>query len=137
MPYRGNINGGWLYAGDDLPGVERTSFDDSNWTPVNIPHTNKLFPHHGFADAEYQFISWYRKSLPIPIIQGAEKVFLDFDGVMLACEVYINGVKMAEHKGGYTPFSVDITERVAPGKTALIAVRVDSTERSDIPPFGG
>jgi len=134
MAQRINMNRGWLYCPDDPPGAEAISFDESTWTPVNVPHTNKLFPHHGFDDAEYQFISWYRKRISIPDSERAARVFLDFDAVMLVCEVYVNGMKAGEHKGGYTPFSVPIND--SGGKEALVAVRVDSRERSDIPPFG-
>lgn len=131
------VNRDWLYNPADKKGSEGIGFDDSLWGKVNIPHTNKVFPHNYFDDAEYQFVSWYRKSLSIPAHDAQDHLFLDFDGVMIACEVFVNGEKLAEHKGGYTPFSVELTGHVKPGEDALIAVRVDSTEREDIPPFGG
>ena len=54
---------------------------------------------------------------------------------MLAATVTINGHTFPEHKGGYTPFSLDITDHLIEGDNLLV-VHVDSTERSDIPPFG-
>jgi len=134
MTTKCNINRGWLYCPEDTPGVEQPGFDDTKWTRVNVPHTNKLFPHHYFDDADHQFVSWYRKNITIP--SGSERAFLDFDAVMIAAEVFVNGKKVLEHKGGYTPFSVELTGVVEPGGEALVAVRVDSTERTDIPPFG-
>lgn len=134
MADRQNINKGWLYRPEDISGAQSPSFNDSAWESVNIPHTNKLLPHHAFADKEYQFVSWYRKKITIP---DAERVFLDFDAVMIAAEVFVNGKQVIENKGGYTPFSAEITGMAAPGSEAVVAVRVDSTERKDIPPYGG
>ena len=136
MALRENVNRGWLYLPEDARGAEAVDFDDSQWSRVNVPHTNKLLPHHAFDDAEYQFVSWYRKRLAVPEAAGDTRIFLDFDGVMTACEVFVNGAKLMEYKGGYTPFTVDLTGVVEPGSEALVAVRVDSTERPDIPPFG-
>ncbi len=137
MAERTNINRHWRFLASDPEDAEGVGFDDSGWQLVNLPHSNKLLPHHAFDDAEYQFISWYRKQVAIPDSARAGRAFLDFDGVMTACEVYVNGEPLGEHKGGYTPFSVDLTGRVEPAKAALVALRVDSTERQDIPPFGG
>ena len=84
------------------------------------------------------FISWYRRGLIIPLLTRGQRVFLDFAGVMIAAQVFINGQAVAaEHKGGFTPFSLDITDFIVPDKENWVAVRVDSTERNDIPPFGG
>lgn len=136
MANRINLNRGWEFIAEDLPGAEHSGAESAQWSPVNIPHTNKLLPHHAFDDREYQFVSWYRKRVTIPAVEQGGRVFLDFDGVMIACEVFVNGEKVGDHRGGYTPFSVDLTGKVEGGSDALIAVRVDSTERPDIPPFG-
>src|SRR5205807_1730598 len=64
-------------------------------------------------------------------------VFLDFEGVMTASTVAVNGHVFEEYRGGYTPFSVEITDHLNASAPNLLAVRVDSTERPDIPPFGG
>jgi len=61
--------------------------------------------------------------------------FIDFEGVMLACKVYLNGLFLKEHKGGFTPFSVDLSKALKVGENMLTVV-VDSQERKDIPPYG-
>jgi beta-galactosidase len=50
--------------------------------------------------------------------------------------VWINGTRLGEYKGGYTPFSFDLTPHLNPNGDNLLAVDVDSSERADIPPFG-
>ena len=67
------------------------------------------------------------------------RLFVDFDGVMCYAKVFVNGHCVGEHTGGYVPFSVEITQQVEYGdeERNVLAVYVDSTERADIPPFGG
>ncbi len=56
---------------------------------------------------------------------------------MTAATVTINGHKLGEYRGGYTPFSFELTEHLAWDRDNVLAVEVDSTARADIPPFGG
>jgi beta-galactosidase len=56
---------------------------------------------------------------------------------MTASTVWINGQRLGEYKGGYTPFSFDLTPQINWNGDNLLAVELDSTERPDIPPFGG
>jgi beta-galactosidase len=62
---------------------------------------------------------------------------VDFAGVMTAATVTINGHKLGEYRGGYTPFSFELTPHLRSDAPNVLAVEVDSTERPDIPPFGG
>ena len=56
---------------------------------------------------------------------------------MTASTVWINGVSLGEYRGGYTPFSFELTRHLAKeGGENVLVVQVDSTERADIPPFG-
>ena len=55
---------------------------------------------------------------------------------MTATTVWINGTSLGEYKGGYTPFSFDLTSHLKPVGENVLTVYVDSTERADIPPFG-
>jgi beta-galactosidase len=56
---------------------------------------------------------------------------------MTAATVSVNGHKFPEYKGGYTPFSFELTPHLNFGADNLLTVELDSTERNDIPPFGG
>lgn len=126
------FNHGWLFYAGDV-GQE---ISDDLFTPITIPHTNKILPHHNFDNTEYQFISTYRKRFVLPEPRNARRVYLDFDGAMIACEAFLNGTKIGEHEGGYTPFSFDITDFVRESGENLLVVRLDSSERPDIPPYG-
>lgn len=127
----------WLYIPKDYPAAARRKCDESRFRKVSIPHTNIELPYHNFSEQEHCFVSWYRRHIRVPKHAKHRRVFLDFGAVMIAATVFVNGRQVGqEHKGGYTPFSVDITDHVEPGADNVIAVRVDSTERTDIPPFG-
>jgi beta-galactosidase len=126
------FNDGWLFhpaeVGADTP--------DSAFAPVTLPHTTKLLPHHNFDVDEYAFVSIYRKRFTLPEPRAGRRVYLDFDGAMIASTISINGHTFEEFRGGYVPFSFDITEYLNEDGENLLTVQLDSTERKDIPPFG-
>ncbi len=130
------INRGWRFSPSVVPGGHDPAFDDSNFDRVVIPHTNKTLPWHAFDDKDYEFVSLYRRKFRLPAEARGHRIFVDFDGVMTASTVWINGRRLGEYKGGYTPFSFDLTPYVNFDGDNLLAVDVDSTERPDIPPFG-
>lgn len=127
----------WLYGGEAVPGCLDAEFDDSGFERVTIPHANRTFPWHGFDDKDYQFVSVYRRHFALPENPRGRRVFIDFAGVMTAATVALNGHVLGEQRGGYTPFSFEISDHVRWGEDNVLAVEVDSTEREDIPPFGG
>ncbi len=125
------FNADWLYVADR---VDLAAPDDL-FEKITLPHTNRLFTHRNVDNLDYQFISTYRKHFDWTPDPSQPQVFLDFDGVMLAATVYLNGVRLVEHLGGFAPFSVDLTPALAAGPNTLTVV-VDSRERPDVPPFG-
>jgi beta-galactosidase len=130
------INRGWRYSPKTSSEGHATSFDDSSFTRVVVPHTNVRLPWHSFDDKTYEFISLYRRPINIPAAARGRRVFVDFEGVMTASTVYLNGTRLGEYRGGYTPFSFELTQHLDPSGKNLLSVDVDSTERADIPPFG-
>lgn len=131
------INRNWLYSSEVVVGCTDKDFDDSAFERVTIPHANRTFPWHSFDDRGYQFVSVYRRHLTLPKELEGGRLFVDFEGVMTAATVYVNGRRLGEYRGGYTPFSFELTSHVDWEGENVLAVEVDSTERSDIPPFGG
>jgi beta-galactosidase len=130
------INRGWRFSPKPVEAGHEAGFDDSGFERVTIPHTNKRLPWHGFDEKQYEFVSLYRRHLKLPKDAKGQRVFVDFEGVMTASTVWINGVRLGEYKGGYTPFSFELTPHLNWDGDNVLAVDVDSTERPDIPPFG-
>lgn len=131
------LNNRWLYSEKGTLTATSHYFDDRAFKRVTIPHTNRMLPWHGFDDKEYQFISIYRRHFRLPQTLRGRRIFVDFGGVMTAATAFVNGVNLGEYRGGYTPFSYEITNYVDWARENVLAVLVDSTERKDIPPFGG
>ena len=130
------MNRKWRYSRTVVEGGHEKDFDDSKFDQVVIPHTNIPLPWHGFDEKTYEFVSLYRRRFKPPSEARGKHVFVDFEGVMTASTVWINGTKLGEYKGGYTPFSFELTPHLDFDGENLLAVDVDSTERPDIPPFG-
>lgn len=125
------FNDGWLYHPEP---VDDTA-PDSRFEPVTLPHANVVLPHHNFDNAEYQFVSTYRRRFTPPELEPGQRLFVDFEGAMIASTVALNGVRLGEYRGGFTPFSFDLTDQLVPGEN-LLTVHLDSRERTDIPPYG-
>lgn len=130
------FNKGWQF----IPYFD-TLFTKNEYVPesfemVSLPHTNQEIPYNYFDETMYQFISCYRKEFSLDQSTIVKHVYIDFEGVMAYAEVYINGHYLGNHKGGYTPFSFNLTPYLNYDDKNIIVVKVDSTERADIPPFG-
>lgn len=130
------LNRDWRFHPAKVAGAESPTFDDSRFQRVVLPHTNVELPWHSFDDKDYEFISTYRRRFRLPKAAEGKRVFVDFEGVMTASTVWINGVALGEYKGGFTPFSFELTPHLRAGATNVLVVQVDSSERADIPPFG-
>jgi beta-galactosidase len=130
------MNRNWRFHNSVIDAAHRRDFDDSAFERVVVPHTNIRLPWHSFDDKDYEFVSMYRRRFKLPAEARGRRVFVDFEAVMTASTVWINGVRLGEYKGGYTPFSFDLTPHLDFGGENVLAVDVDSRERADIPPFG-
>ena len=130
------INRGWRYRRGEAGPASAPGFDDSGFETVVIPHTNVRLPWHNFDDKDYEFISTYRRRFRLPESAAGKRVFVDFEGAMTATRVWINGVDLGEYKGGFTPFSFELTPHLKQNGDNVLTAEVDSTERADIPPFG-
>jgi beta-galactosidase len=130
------INRNWRYSSTNTPAAHARDFDDSHFTRVTVPHTNLRVPWHSFDEKSYSFVSIYRRRFHLPEEARGHRVFVDFEGVMTASAVWLNGEKLGEYKGGFTPFTFELTPHVDFTGENVLAVEVDSSERADIPPFG-
>ncbi|MBR5340607.1 MAG: glycoside hydrolase family 2 [Erysipelotrichaceae bacterium] len=125
----------WYYkdsfSNDDL---KNESFKD--FKKVTIPHTNKEIPFNYFDEKETMFISCYRKKIIFKPEWKDRRIFIKFYGVSSVADVYLNGKHLGCHKGAYTAFEYELTGYLHKDKDNIITVKVDSTERNDVPPFG-
>ena len=102
---------------------------------VRLPHSVSHTPLHYADHKAYQMVCGYRKTLTVLPEHSGKRLFLQFDGAAHIATVYINGTEAAHHRTGYTGFRFEITALVHPGEN-LIAVKLDTTENPEVPPFG-
>lgn len=102
---------------------------------VDLPHNPVELPLHYVNHEDYQMVCGYRKKLMLPEELSGKRFFLQFDGAAHIATVFVNGMAAGEHRCGYTAFRLEITGLVKPGEN-ILAVRLDTTENKEIPPFG-
>jgi beta-glucuronidase len=75
----------------------------------------------------YEGVMWYQRSFSYQK-KANKRVFLYFGAVNYLSRVWLNGTKLGEHVGGYTPFNFEVTEQLKDGDNSLV-VEVDNTRR--------
>ncbi len=129
------LNNGWLFAKqfkeEYISGAIDTDFVDAR-----LPHTVRELPFNYFSEDDYQMVSCYRKVITAPHEWSDKRVIITFEGAAHYAELFLNGEKIGEHYSGYTAFSLELTGKLRLGEDNIIAVRLDSRETLNIPPFG-
>lgn len=128
-----NLNKDWAYQIGDVQNGEQVGLNDSAWVPVTIPHTIALEKKH-LGRHNYMGIGWYRRYFVADSSWKGRRITIDFAGVMMNCDVYLNGEKLMTHHGGYIGFSVDISDKVKFGQENVLTVRVSNLDDPETPP---
>jgi beta-galactosidase len=127
------FNQNWLFGGTYTAGSEHPGYNDSGFAGIAVPHTVRKLSWGNWKPAGWEQVWIYRKHFTLGKTAGS-RVFADFDGVMVNATVVLNGKTVATHKGGYLPFSAELTHALADGRN-LLAVIVDS-RWLPVPPGG-
>lgn len=133
----------WRFRKDTLSGAESPQFDDSDWRVIDVPHDWSIedLPGQNGVDIIGPFdrsaidkgssgymvggTGWYRKKFTINRGDKDKILYLQFDGVYMNSDVWLNGNHLGFHPYGYTPFYYNITSYLnPPGKPDIVAVRV-------------
>lgn len=124
-----NFNPGWkVFVGDDAQ-ASSANFDDSKWKNITLPwawNEDDAFKKD-IADLSTG-IAWYRKHFKLPVSAKNQKVFIEFEGVRQAAEVFINGQRVGLHENGVMAFGFDISSLLKFGdEENIISVRTDNS----------
>ena len=130
-------NEGWLFTPTFDPALVRPECPELSLTPVRLPHTVKPLPYNYCNENDYQRLCGYRREFFAPKEWLGRTVLLTFGAVAHDATVFCNGRRMFHHGCGYTAFTVDLTGALRLGQKNVVAVRCDSREDLNIPPFGG
>ncbi len=101
--------------------------------PVTLPHTWNAIDGQDGGNDYYRGTCSYTRNLEKPELSDGDRAVLQFDGVAMTAVVSLNGEKVAEHKGGYSTFRVDITNALHDGANELI-VSVDNSDNDTVYP---
>jgi beta-galactosidase len=108
--------------------------NEAAWESVGLPHSFSL-PYFR-SESFYEGYGWYQKSLNIDKEWMGKNIQVEFDGVFQVAEVFLNGTKVGEHRGGYTGFTIDISKEAKVGENYL-AVRVNNLWDAQLAPRAG
>ncbi len=115
-----NLNGKWDVAIDAT--AAWTAPSQVKWKRSIIVPFAPETPASGVHETGYYQQVWYRRTFTAPRLRRNERLILHFGAVDYHARVWVNGRLAAEHEGGYTPFSADITDLLSRNKTQTIEV---------------
>jgi hypothetical protein len=120
-----NLNGRWQFAFD-----RRNAGQRAGWPNAALPTGRTIVvpfswgaPLSGVADSAD--IGWYARSVAVPDAWRGKRVFLVFGASDWLTTAWLDGQKLGQHQGGYTPFSFELTRHIRAGRTQRLVVRVD------------
>ena len=144
-----DFDSGWKFNRGDVSGAELTTFDDSQWRTLDLPHDWSIedltasegkkqigpfsedSPGKGSTGHVLGGTGWYRKTFTLDQSSEGKKVQILFDGVYMNSEVWINGQSLGIHPYGYTPFYYDLTPHLKPaGEPNILAVKVNNNGKN-------
>jgi len=136
-----SLDQGWRFHLGDVTEAEKPETADTDWRTLDVPHDfsiegppgadpatmegpfDKKSPGGTGAGALNGGIGWYRKTFTLPEGAKGKRVSVQFDGVYMDSDVWLNGAHLGKHPYGYTGFNYDLTPQMKPGDNVL-AVRV-------------
>ncbi|HSV73253.1 MAG TPA: glycoside hydrolase family 2 TIM barrel-domain containing protein [Chthonomonadales bacterium] len=123
-----NLNGRWQFEIDEAGDGEArglTSGRDLE-TSIIVPFAPES-QLSGIGNRDFMTNVWYRRHFRLPAAMQGRRVLLHFGAVDWLTRVWVNGRLMGDHRGGYVPFSFEITEALRPGDNELVVHAFDDT----------
>src|SRR5262245_32349436 len=126
---------GWRFIKHDLAGAEQETFDDKSWDLISIPHTWNARDGQDGGNDYYRGPGFYRRHFFIDATEAGRQIFIHFNGVNTVADVWVNGVYLGQHRGGFGMFRFEMTSVVRVGGDNVLAVRVSNAPFPDVAPL--
>ena len=129
-----SLNGEWEFAFDDKnEGIKSGLWQGKKALPlkINVPFSYE-YPASGVGDAAQHDVVWYRRSFALAEENRGRRALLCFNAADYQTDVWLNGVHVLTHTGGFTPFSADITDILKEGENVLV-VRCEDRLNDAVP----
>ncbi len=126
----------WKFIKQDISQASAANYNDKSWRSLNVPHDWSIeYPFNrantsgrggGYVETG---IGWYRKSFVLNTTESNQQFFIEFDGVMMNSDVWINGYHLGKRPYGYISFQYELTKHLNFGKDKInvLAVRADNS----------
>ncbi len=126
----------WKFIKQDISQASAANYNDKSWRSLNVPHDWSIeYPFNrantsgrggGYVETG---IGWYRKSFVLNTTESNQQFFIEFDGVMMNSDVWINGYHLGKRPYGYISFQYELTNHLNFGKDKInvLAVRADNS----------
>jgi beta-galactosidase len=126
---------GWKFHQGDVAGGEQPELDDRSWEQIDVPHDWSIagpFAQENPSGADGAYlpcgIGWYRKAFTVQDRDQGRCTEIQFDGVYMNSEVWLNGHSLGHRPYGYVSFAYDLTPYLRFGaEPNLLAVKVDNS----------
>nr|WP_157867363.1 beta-galactosidase GalB [Melioribacter roseus] len=126
----------WKFHLGDITNGNDPALNDSEWRALNLPHDWSIegkFDENNPATvgggALPGGVGWYRKKFSVPSSYSGKRVFVEFDGIYMNSQVWINGVYLGNRPNGYISFRYELTGYLKYGEKNLLAVKVDNSKQ--------
>lgn len=128
------FNFGWKFHAGDLKDAYSVNYDDSSWRVLDLPHDFQIEqPWDKGAGGARGFkamgTGWYRKTFKADPEWKGKRVLLDFEGIMLIGDVWVNGQKVGSTDYGYIGFETDITKLLRYDADNVVAVSASTGKK--------
>ena len=128
------FNFGWKFHAGDLKDAYSVNYDDSSWRVLDLPHDFQIEqPWDKDAGGARGFkamgTGWYRKTFKADPEWKGKRVLLDFEGIMLIGDVWVNGQKVGGTDYGYIGFETDITKLLRYDADNVVAVSASTGKK--------
>ena len=123
-----NWNDGWYFSKSDKVPENFSQL----WIPVTLPHTWNAVDGQDGGNDYWRGTASYVKTFPKPELPEHGKAVLEFQGAAMTADVFLNGIQLAHHEGGYSTFRVDMTDHLE--EQNLLWVTVDNSENDCVYP---
>lgn len=143
-----NFNFGWRFHLGDVANAQSSTFNDSDWESIVVPHDFQIYQpwvapskgekadnsdiasnvksrlsSRGFKEMG---IGWYRKMFTPDESWRGKRIILDFEGIMLVGDVYLNGERIGGTDYGYLGFDIDVSKLMKFGQPNVLAVKANT-----------
>lgn len=121
------FNFDWKFRAGDLKEAQLVTYDDDNWRVLDLPHDFQIEQTWdesagGARGFKVMGTGWYRKHFKANPAWMGKRILLDFEGIMLVGDVWVNGRKVGSTDYGYLGFETDITDLLKYDEDNVVAV---------------